>query len=117
MVELSSSSDLASCTQSAFIPQHITDSCFLSRERVSGREKRERKWEGKRRGCSSGKQGLGAVWLVTRAEREREREVGDGERCGVFLLCAVLRGFEEDLAPERSERSLFMTHHSPEPLA
>lgn len=87
---------------------------------------RARKKRGRRRGregereegvAGCGKQGLGAVWLVTRAEREREREAGDGERSRVFLHGAVLRGFEEDLPLERSERPLFMMRDSSKPLA
>jgi len=41
---------------------------------VRAREKRGREGEREEGVVGCGKQGLGAVWLVTRAERERERE-------------------------------------------
>lgn len=84
------------------------------REKRGRRQEREGEREEGVAGC--GKQGLGAVWLVTRAEREREREAGDGES-RVFLHGAVLRGFEEDLPLERSEGPLFMMRDSSKPLA
>lgn len=49
-----------------------------AREKRGRRRGREGEREEGVAGC--GKQGLGAVWLVTRAEREREREKQEMER-------------------------------------
>ncbi|CAM4676653.1 unnamed protein product [Leuciscus chuanchicus] len=86
----SSSSQTLQALQSVFIPQHITDSRFLSRtERASERKEREKAREGGRmRGGGS------RLW-----------KAGAGS-------CLA-----EDLPLERSERPLFMMRDSSKPLA